>query len=498
MNKSARIIFFRMAACLVLAALLINGCLPPDLEPQPVYGSAPTDTPVETLDPAVTLEPTRPAYSPGELVDYVAQSGDTLAALAVRFNTTVKEIRAANTFIPADATTMPPSMPMKIPIYYQPLWGSSYQIIPDAHFVFGPAAVDFDPVAYVRSSSGWLKTYSTYILDRNRDGGEVVQYVSTNYSVNPRLLLALLDYQLGALSKAEAPVDIQNGYVLGVNDPSSSGLYRQLAAIANALNNTYYEWRSGDLHEFYLADGQLVRPDPWQNAATVALQVFFSQHLSPEEYRRAISPNGLAATFTRLFNDPWTAPDPIPGSLRQPALRLPFTAGSPWTYTGGPHTPWGDGPPFGAIDFAPPAVVGGCTPTEEFVTAAADGVIVRTGPGIAVLDLDGDGDERTGWVIFYLHLATKDRIEVGKRVRAGDPVGHPSCEGGKATGTHVHIARKYNGEWILADGILAFNLDGWVVANGPVAYAGYLKRNGRIITACECSDNASQLQADPH
>lgn len=30
----------------------------------------------------------------------------------------------------------------------------------------------------------------------------------------------------------------------------------------------------------------------------------------------------------------------------------------------------------------------------------ADGVIARTGPAIAVLDLDGDGDERTGWVIF--------------------------------------------------------------------------------------------------
>src|SRR5688572_29380166 len=60
----------------------------------------------------------RPEYSPGELVDYTAQNGDTLAALAARFNTTVEEIMEANPIIPLDATTMPPGMPMKIPIYY--------------------------------------------------------------------------------------------------------------------------------------------------------------------------------------------------------------------------------------------------------------------------------------------------------------------------------------------------------------------------------------------
>ena len=86
-----------------------------------------------------------------------------------------------------------------------------------------------------------------------------------------------------------------------------------------------------------------------------------------------------------------------------------------------------------------------------------------------MLDLDGDGDERTGWNIFYLHLASDGRAQVGDQLKQGDPVGHPSCEGGTSTGTHVHIARKYNGEWLPAegvDGILAFNLEGWVPHNG--------------------------------
>src|SRR5215813_2001254 len=75
---------------------------------------------ITPLAPTPVPAPTsgRPEYKPGELVDYTAQTGDTLPALAVHFNTTVAEIMAANPIIPREATTMPPGFPMKIPIYY--------------------------------------------------------------------------------------------------------------------------------------------------------------------------------------------------------------------------------------------------------------------------------------------------------------------------------------------------------------------------------------------
>jgi len=123
----------------------------------------------------------------------------------------------------------------------------------------------------------------------------------------------------------------------------------------------------------------------------------------------------------------------------------------------------------------------------------ADGLVLRSDIDGTVLDLDQDGDERTGWVLFYLHLATSRRIPLGSAVKAGEPVGYPSCEGGRVTGTHVHIARKYNGEWILADGPLAFNLEGWVAHNGSQAYKGTLTRAAVTITACECSDFQSHV-----
>jgi hypothetical protein len=114
-------------------------------------------------------------------------------------------------------------------------------------------------------------------------------------------------------------------------------------------------------------------------------------------------------------------------------------------------------------------------------------VVVRSEPGIVELDLDGDGDSRTGWIVFYLHVASRDRVPLGARLEAGDPIGHPSCEGGTSTGTHIHIARKYNGEWILADGPLAFNLEGWIVHSGDQPYQGTMTRFSRTVIACVCS-----------
>lgn len=485
----------KIISLFIFFGFLLSGCLPPDM----VSGQASAVEPVTQPEPVEAVEitpiPARPVYQPGELVDYIAQSGDTLPAIAAHFNTTVREIRAANSFIPSDATTMPPGMPMKIPIYYEALWGSPNQIIPDSHFVFGPAVSGFDTAAFIQSQPGWLKTYSDYVADQQRSAAGIVDFVAEYYSVSPRVLLALLEHELGALSSQQPPENLAE-FPLRQPGVAYHGLYRQLSWAANALNNGYYGWRKGELDDMTLQGGILVRPDPWQNAASVALQSFFSLHHSADEFNLAISSDGFEATYVRLFGDPWSTEPHISGSLRQPYLRLPFEPGNSWAFTGGPHNPWGDGAPLAALDFAPPSVVGGCSETDEFVTAMADGVIARTDTGVAVLDLDGDGDERTGWVIFYLHLKRENMVSAGSQVIAGQPIGYPSCIGGRATGTHIHIARKYNGEWILAEGELAFNMEDWVAQNGREPYQGTLTRQGRKIAACVCSDQASQIKAE--
>jgi len=438
----------------------------------------------------------RPAYAPGELVDYTAQTGDTLPALAVRFNTTIAEIRQANPGIPDTATTMPPGMPMKIPIYYTPFWGSSYLILPDSLFVNGPAQVGFNIQDFLAGQPGWLKNHVEFASGANRSAAEIIDLIALRYSVSPQLLLALLEYQSGAVSNP-APSEQEFAYPMGNRSPQYKGLYLQVSWVANLLNNGYYAYRASDLTSLERDDGRLMRFDPWLNATTASLQNFFNILLPDARFDQAISPQGFAGTYQQLFGDPWSQDAPhIPGSLEQPPLSLPFEPGSSWAFTGGPHNPWGSGEPFAAIDFAPPLTGSGCLPSSEWATAVADGVVVRTGVGEVVLDLDGDGDERTGWDIYYLHLATEGRAQVGNVLKTGDPVGYPSCEGGSSTGTHVHIARKYNGEWIPAEGMLAFNLEGWIAHNGKQAYEGTLTRNSQVVTACTCSNQASFIKSD--
>ncbi len=109
-----------------------------------------------------------------------------------------------------------------------------------------------------------------------------------------------------------------------------------------------------------------------------------------------------------------------------------------------------------------------------------------------MLDLDGDGDETTGWTIFYLHLATTGRVTAGTQVNAGDNLGHPSCEGGFSTATHMHIARRYNGEWIpvychqCAPGQErpTFVMSGWVIVGlQNQEYQGYMTQGDERRTA---------------
>ncbi len=484
----------RETGLLLCLIVLLAACgAPQSTAPTPVSPSTPAfPTPAAIFTPL----PTRPPFGPGELVDYVAQNGDTLPALAARFNTTEAEIRTANPIIPQNASTMPPGMPMKIPIYFKALWGNPYQILPDSLFINGPDQVDFDITAFINSQPGWFKNYIGQLGDGPRSGAEIVKLVSTNFSVSPRLLLAMLEYYSQALSNPNTP---NTEYLLGYNDQFHAGVYMQLVWLANILNNGYYGWRRGALIEFEHPDGRIERPDPWQNAATVSLQFVFAQQYSSPQYDQMTGPGGLAQTYKVLFGDPWqngattnSVTPFIPGSLTQPTFTLPFERGKSWNYTGGPHTGWGKGEPYAAIDFAPNGVAE-CGLSNDWVTAMAPGVIARSEVDGTMLDLDGDGDERTGWDIFYLHLATIDHIPAGTKVNTGDRIGHASCEGGEVTGTHVHIARKYNGEWILADSPVPFVMEGWAVHDGSTAYQGFLKRFSQTVTASDKGEGKSLI-----
>jgi LasA protease len=457
-------------------------------EPAATPGSMVTATAPSLLE--------RPVYKPGDLVDYAVQTGDTLPALAAHFNTSIAEIRAANPHIPEDATTLLPGMTMKIPITYSPYWGTPLQIMPDSLFVNGPRANGFDTWAFIASQPGWLKDYREDIGGANRPAAEIINIVATNFSISPRALLVLLEYQTGALSQPNPP---PGDYPLGHVDEEAAGLYRQLVYAGNILNAGYYGWRTGGLTQLVFPDYTIERPDPWQTAATVAYQYYYSLS-SRASYARATGLDGLRRVSLSLFGDPWAANGDlahIPANLQQPLLGLPFREGYAWAFTGGPHSAWGEAAlrPWAAIDFAPQ--VHGCDASDVPVTAVADGIVARSEAGVVMQDLDGDGNERTGWNILYLHIALDGEARRGQRLKKGDALGFPSCEGGTATGTHVHIGRKYNGEWIPVDGVIPFSLDGWSVHAGEAVYKGTLTRGDQIVTASFYSNTTRLIWAGP-
>jgi LasA protease len=464
----------------------------PDVQQQTATASL---SPVasSTVGPGSTPLPTRTLFSPGQLVPYTAQTGDTLPALAIHFNTTVEEIRAANPTIPDPVSTLPPGFPMEIPTYNLPLTGTPFQILPDSEVPNGPGAIGFDTRQEVLGHPGFLSTLSDYAFGQERESWQVVETVAENYSVHPRLLLTLLEYRTHALTKPFPDGD-QAEVPLGIREGFNRGLYRQLLWAAERINQGFYGWRTGRLREFETRDGFLIRPDPWQNAGTVAIQYLLAGMYNKDLFDREIGPDGFQRTYRSLWGDPFAnGVAAIPGNLLQPEWPLPFLPDRVWDFSGGPHPSWGDSLPWGALDFAPPAVVGGCAESEEWAVAPAGGVVTRSENALVVLDLDGDGDERTGWLLVYFHIATNGRIAAGAQVVAGDRIGHPSCEGGLATGTHFHIARRFNGEWMPAAGPVPFTLDRWVAFAGEEPYEGTLVRGTQVVPACTCSTQENRI-----
>jgi hypothetical protein len=243
-----------------------------------------------------------------------------------------------------------------------------------------------------------------------------------------------------------------------------------------------------------LNDGSVVPIDPTINAGTAAVQSFFSTLDDHAAWDHDVTAFGLFQTYFFLFGNPFDLSlEPLtPPGMIQPSLELPFEPGVTWAFTGGPHGAWDGGSAWGALDFAPPDVLG-CAVSEEWVTSAGTGFIVRSSDGAVVQDLDGDGLEQTGWNLLYMHVFAQDRINAGAYAYAGDRIGHPSCEGGVSNAAHLHLARKYNGEWIPADTNLPFVLSGWSSAGDGQEYGGFLKRGASVLEAVEGSAELNQI-----
>ncbi len=504
-RRPHRLLTVQLAAALValLGALLAcsRAITPDDAAAWQVPGSSvggatlqPTFTPFPWLPPTrmpgapiLTPTPDRPHALPslrtGE-EQYVVQPGDTLGRIAQGYGVSLEQLISSNTL--ANPNLLEVGQVLIIPAPEPGQIGPDFKVIPDAELVYGPGNALFDISAYVQSQGGYLASYSEDVSERSMSGVEIVHQVASDFSVNPRLLLAVLEYQSGWVTKS-SPDTTTKDYPIGVYDTWRRGLYRQLAFVADNLNLGYYAWRVNAAASWTLFDGSVVPVHATINAGTAGVQQLFARLYGREGWQRAVTQDGLFATFQNMFGYPFDfAIEPlVPPGLQQPHMQLPFESGREWAFTGGPHGGWGDGSAWAALDFAPPGDQLGCVPSDDWVVAITDGLVVRSGGGAVLQDLDSDGYEQTGWVILYMHIESRDRVPEGMILKAGQRIGHASCEGGVSTGTHVHVARKYNGEWIPADQTLPFIMDEWVSRGTGKQYDGFLEKNGHSIEAWE-------------
>lgn len=454
----------------------------------------PTFTPLAPESTELTVEQT-----PGGPLTYTVQPGDYPAQIAGQFNISVEELSAANNLdlytvilYPGDILIiptpegLPPVAPGDSSAPAAALApGDYFKIIPDSELIYSPLGTLLDVENYVQQRGGYLAYYTQNVDGELLTGAQIVERVATNYSVNPRLLLAILEYRSQWVSNpnpAASTLELPIGYITEFH----FGLYRQLTWTADRLNEGFYAWQANPNQTWTLLDGSTVTPSAGINAGTAGVQFLFSRLADQATWGLDVGPNGLYATYSSMFGYPfdWAIEPLLPVGLVQPPLSLPFAIGETWSFTGGPHGGWDSGSAWAALDFAPPGDPIGCATSTAWVLAVADGLIVRSETGAVVQDLDGDGVEQTGWSILYMHIASADRAPAGRFVRAGERIGHPSCEGGFSNAAHLHIARRYNGLWMAAaHPDLPFVMDGWRAYSGAVEYDGQLIRNSQVVEA---------------
>ncbi len=367
---------------------------------------------------------------------YTVQTGDTLGSIAQTYGVSVETLLQANHL--ADANALAVGQNLIIPAPAAGLLGPSFKVIPDSELVYGPASAQFDVAQFIQNQGGYLASYTQVINNQTLSGADVLVRVAQDYSVNPRLLLALIEYRSKWVTRSN-PDPVTYDYPLGFVEPNHSGLYHQLTWAANELNRGFYLWRANAVGEWVLADGTVVPIDPTINAGTAGVQGMLAIQDNRASWETDVNAFGLFEVYYFMFGNPFDlAVEPLlPFALAQPQMELPFEPGAIWAFTGGPHAGWDSGSAWAALDFA--------------------------------------------------------RIQAGTYVHTGDRIGHPSCEGGIANAAHLHLVRKYNGVWISADTDLPFILSGWKSSGTGVEYDGFLKRGSSTLQAEQGISDLNQI-----
>ena len=164
------------------------------------YGGASSNSMPATLIPGSlqgTPTPDNPLFSfsqPEGSNEYVVQAGNTLGDIADLYGISVEQIMEANNMTDPDVLDV--GQVLVIPLSGQVVTSNAayFKIIPDSELVYGPMSITIDINSYVQSRGGYLASFMQDVDGETLTGAQIIQRVAQDYSLNPRLLLAILEY----------------------------------------------------------------------------------------------------------------------------------------------------------------------------------------------------------------------------------------------------------------------------------------------------------------
>jgi murein DD-endopeptidase MepM/ murein hydrolase activator NlpD len=342
---------------------------------------------------------------------------------------------------PADAPPDPPAQAEPAP-YFDP-----------QRFTYEPDFYTPQLQAYLDQQPGPLKGMTFPVGDRRHSFAEVLVGQSSYYSLNPKVLLALLEAQSGLIS-APSPSDDQLAWAIGFK--GDNGNRRGLTAqIRWAVRQMFLARRSyPDYDPLTYVDNSSAPPPAGMSMTEYAVARVLAPTTTPDTLGALLQ--RFQQTYARMFGDPRQPlaglPPPAAPFLSMPMERVArvtsfFDHGGPLLTRAmdqGVMTYWGRRETD--VSFAYNGHDGWdyAMAAPEVGLAAADGTVVFAGNAddncatrAVVLD------HGNGYRTLYWHLSRVD-VQIGQAIQRGQPVGVIGSSG-CALGPHLHFGVQYLG-----------------------------------------------------
>lgn len=373
--------------------------------------------------------------------------------------------------IPADTTPEQAPLPSASPDASIPTAAASQeQFFDGQRLSYEPGFYGPQIQAFLNTQPGKLKQLSYQIGGQPYSFADLLLGQTLYYSINPRLILALLESQSGLLSTPQ-PTSDQIGWAIGFQ--GDNGNWRGLQAQTRwAVRQMFYARRDYPAYVplSYADKKEYPAPAGWSLSEYVIARVL-APTTTPERLPTLMQ--RFRTSYTALFGDPGLAPQGWPAPARPFLVRPlektfaitsffdhdgPFLTRNPSatvvTYWGRAETDNSfayDGHDGWDYAAAPPDMaIAAAAGTVIFAGTADDGCATR-----AVII-----DHGNGYRTLYWHLA-RVSVENGQAIASGEPIGMVG-ETGCANGPHLHFGVQYLGRNVDPYGWCAATPDPWM------------------------------------